>query len=83
MKSLKRENSRSVTTAIAAAIALAACFFAVCGRTAPEPGPVPRGDWVAWFGTFVLTTYGHWAEGETPYIVSVRFKLNDIDRIKR
>ncbi|MDW7759470.1 MAG: sialidase family protein [Acidobacteriota bacterium] len=43
MKSLRRENSRSVTTGIAAAIALAAYFFATCGRTAPEPGPVPRG----------------------------------------
>ncbi len=30
-------------------------------------------------GTFVTTTYGHWTEGEPPYIVSVRFKLEDLD----
>jgi len=30
-------------------------------------------------GTFVVTTYGHWTEGEEPYIVSVRFKLEEID----
>ncbi len=30
-------------------------------------------------GTFVTTTYGHWTEGEQPYIVSVRFKLEELD----
>ncbi|MEW4566343.1 sialidase family protein [Tautonia sp. JC769] len=30
-------------------------------------------------GTFVTTTYGHWAEGEAPYIVSVRFSLDELD----
>ena len=30
-------------------------------------------------GTFVATTYGHWAEGEEPYIVSVRLKLDELD----
>ncbi|MDF1858704.1 MAG: sialidase family protein [Verrucomicrobiales bacterium] len=30
-------------------------------------------------GTFVTTTYGHWVEGEEPYIVSVRFKLSELD----
>ncbi len=30
-------------------------------------------------GTFVATTYGHWTEGEAPYIVSVRFTLREID----
>jgi hypothetical protein len=30
-------------------------------------------------GTFVVTTYGHWEEGEEPYIVSVRFKLAETD----
>lgn len=30
-------------------------------------------------GTFVATTYGHWREGEAPYIVSVRFRLSEID----
>ena len=29
-------------------------------------------------GTFV-TTYGHWTEGEPPYIVSVRFKIDELD----
>jgi len=31
-------------------------------------------------GTFVTTTYGHWDEGDMPYIVSVRFKLEEIDK---
>jgi hypothetical protein len=30
-------------------------------------------------GTFVTTTYGHWTQGEQPYIVSVRFKLAELD----
>jgi hypothetical protein len=30
-------------------------------------------------GTFVTTTYGHWTLGEQPYIVSVRFKLEELD----
>ena len=30
-------------------------------------------------GTFVATTYGHWTEGESPYIVSVRFRLDETD----
>jgi len=30
-------------------------------------------------GTFVTTTYGHWIEGEPPFIVSVRFRLEEID----
>ncbi len=32
-------------------------------------------------GTFVATTYGHWEAGEEPYILSVRFELNEIDRM--
>ena len=32
-------------------------------------------------GTFVATTYGHWSEGEEPYIVSVRFKLTQLDAL--
>ncbi len=31
-------------------------------------------------GTFVTTTYGHWTEGEEPYIVSVRFTMEELDR---
>lgn len=34
-------------------------------------------------GTFVVTTYGHWTQGEPPYIVSVRFTLPDIDALAR
>ncbi len=30
-------------------------------------------------GTFVTTTYGHWTAGEEPYIVSVRFRLEELD----
>lgn len=29
--------------------------------------------------TFVVTTYGHWDTGEEPYILSVRFKLSELD----
>ena len=29
--------------------------------------------------TFVVTTYGHWSQGEQPYILSVRFKLSELD----
>jgi len=32
-------------------------------------------------GTFVTTTYGHWIEGEAPYILSVRFKLKELDQL--
>jgi hypothetical protein len=30
-------------------------------------------------GTFIATTYGHWIEGEEPFIMSVRFKLAELD----
>ena len=30
-------------------------------------------------GTIVTTTYGYWAAGESPYIVSVRLKLAELD----
>jgi hypothetical protein len=32
-------------------------------------------------GTFVATTYGHWTEGEQPYIMSVRLKLSELDQL--
>ena len=32
-------------------------------------------------GTFVTTTYGHWAPGEAPYILSVRFRLGELDAL--
>jgi hypothetical protein len=31
-------------------------------------------------GTIVTTTYGHWTEDESPYIVSVRLKLSELDK---
>jgi len=30
-------------------------------------------------GTFVTTTYGHWTPGEPPYVMSVRFRLAELD----
>lgn len=32
-------------------------------------------------GTFVTTTYGHWTQGEEAYVVSVRFKLAELDAL--
>ncbi len=32
-------------------------------------------------GTFVTTTYGHWDKGEQPYILSVRVKLDELDKM--
>ena len=29
--------------------------------------------------TIVTTTYGHWTKGQSPYIVSVRLKLSELD----
>ena len=34
-------------------------------------------------GTFVTTTYGHWTQGEAPYILSVRLKLEELDALAR
>jgi len=34
-------------------------------------------------GTFVATTYGHWTKGKKPYIVSVRFKIAEIDELAK
>ena len=31
-------------------------------------------------GTFILTTYGHWIEGEEPFVVCVRLRLEELDR---
>ncbi len=33
--------------------------------------------------TIVTTTYGHWTEGEKPYIVSVRLKLAELDAMAK
>ena len=30
-------------------------------------------------GTIVSTTYGHWSEGESPYVVCVRFQVEELD----
>ena len=32
-------------------------------------------------GTIIATTYGHWEEMHPPYIISVRFKVEEIDRL--
>ena len=32
-------------------------------------------------GTFVATTYGHWTAGAPPYVVSVRFTLEELDEM--
>jgi BNR repeat-like domain len=32
-------------------------------------------------GTIVTTTYGHWEKGQQPYIVSVRLKLDELDKM--
>jgi hypothetical protein len=34
-------------------------------------------------GTFVTTTYGHWEQGESPYILSVRLKLDELDGLAK
>ena len=32
-------------------------------------------------GAIVATTYGHWVEGEEPFIMSVRFRLDELDAL--
>ena len=44
------------------------------GADCAYPGVVLLPD-----GTIVTTTYGHWTEGEQPYVVSVRLKLSELD----
>ncbi len=34
-------------------------------------------------GTIVTTTYGHWEAGQEPYILSVRFKMAELDKLYR
>jgi BNR repeat-like domain len=34
-------------------------------------------------GTFVTTTYGHWDKGEKPYIMTVRFTLDELDKMAK
>jgi len=34
-------------------------------------------------GTFVTTTYGHWEEGQMPYILCVRFTMAELDALAR
>ena len=31
-------------------------------------------------GTIVATTYGHWTEGEQPYVVTLRLRMEELDR---
>jgi hypothetical protein len=46
------------------------------GRDCAYPGVEVLPD-----GTCVLTTYGHWIADEEPFILSVRFKLEEIDAL--
>ncbi|MAT46756.1 MAG: glycosyl hydrolase [Verrucomicrobiaceae bacterium] len=32
-------------------------------------------------GSFIVTTYGHWTEGESPYIVNTRFFVEELDSL--
>jgi hypothetical protein len=32
-------------------------------------------------GTFVVTTYGYWEKDKAPYILSVRFRINELDNL--
>ncbi|MEZ5943150.1 MAG: sialidase family protein [Planctomycetaceae bacterium] len=34
-------------------------------------------------GNFLVTTYGHWAKGEPPYILSERLKLSELDELAK
>jgi hypothetical protein len=34
-------------------------------------------------GTIVTTTYGHWVEGEPPFIVSIRLRLEELDQLAK
>lgn len=34
-------------------------------------------------GTIVSTTYGHWTPGESPYVVSVRLRLDEVDALAK
>lgn len=32
-------------------------------------------------GTIVTTTYGHWSQGQPPYVLAVRLQLNELDEL--
>jgi len=34
-------------------------------------------------GTYIVTTYGHWDKGKSPYIRSVRLKLSELDELAK
>ena len=34
-------------------------------------------------GTILTTTYGHWVEGKSPFVLSVRFQLRELDALAR
>ena len=33
--------------------------------------------------TIVTTTYGHWSDGQMPYIMSIRLKLSELDAMSK
>jgi hypothetical protein len=33
-------------------------------------------------GTIVATSYGHWTEGEEPYIVTLRLTIGELDALR-
>lgn len=48
------------------------------GRDCAYPGVEVLPD-----GTFVATTYGHWTANQSPYILSVRFTLPELDALAK
>ncbi len=48
------------------------------GRDCAYPGVEVLPD-----GTIVTTTYGHWTKGHAPYIVSIRLKLSELDKLAK
>ncbi|MCB1243207.1 MAG: sialidase family protein [Verrucomicrobiales bacterium] len=46
------------------------------GSDCAYPGVLVQPD-----GTIVTTTYGHWTEGQAPYIVTVRLRMEELDAL--
>lgn len=52
--------------------------FRLMDNTKGADGAYPGLEWLP-DGTFVSTTYGHWTQEEEPFVVSVRFTLDELD----